>query len=144
MDLKKKWQSYLSNLQPGDDIEIEHLEFLSSPNNTADRILCLYKESSDKYILSVQVPSILASANDYPNPEDYEDGINGEYVRMQLGEYLIGYDKENFGGDDNICVFSDISDPKIREYLNRNGWGESGTTLYSINLPDKYGYAWNL
>ena len=84
MDLKKKWQSYLSNLQPGDDIEIEHLEFASSPNNTADRILCLYKESSDKYILSVQVPSILASANDYPNPEPTADLKQDIYQQLEL------------------------------------------------------------
>jgi len=147
MELKEQWQHFLSNLQVGEEVEIEHLEFSHTPGNTSDRILCLYKESNDEYRLSVEVPEILGLAEDYPNPEDYEDGINGEYVRMQLGEYLVGHIKEVYGGDENICVFTDISDPKISEYLNKNGWGDPGLELFEINLPEgNWGYwrAWNL
>ena len=144
MSLKEKWQDYLSGLKSRERVEIEHLEFAFAPGNTVDRILCLYKESNEKYVLSIQIPEILALSEDYPDPEEYEDGINGEYVRMQLGEYLIGYNCEVYGGDENICEFSDISDPTISAYLSKNGWGEDGLKLYEINLPDKFGNAWNL
>ena len=144
MNLQERWQVYLAALKSKEHVEIEHLEFPSAPGNTTDRILCIYKESNEKYFLSVQVPEVLGLAQNYPNPEDYEDGINGEYVRMQLGEYLIGYDCEMYGGDENVCEFADISDPKISEYLYKNGWGEAGLELYEINLPDKFGNAWNL
>ena len=49
-----------------------------------------------------------------------------------------------YRGDENVCEFADISDPKISEYLYKNGWGEAGLELYEINLPDKFGNAWNL
>ena len=103
---------------------------------------CLDKLDHAKFVLSVQIPKVLALAEDYPDHEDYEDGINGEYVRMRLGEYLVGHDKEQFGGDNNECIFENLDDPKIFKFLEKNGWGVEA--LYLINLPNQYGEAWNL
>ena len=144
MSTKEKWWVYLSSLPIGEEVELEHLEFALTHGNTSDRILCLAKESKIKYTLSIRIPEILALAEDYPDPEHYEHGIDGEYVRMQLGEHLVGYNYENFGGDKNIYTFESLDDPGISEYLYKNGWGELGMQLHEINLPDEYGNAWNL
>ena len=142
MEQKELWKAYLSKLDVGEHIEIEHLEFSFAPGNTADRIICLDKLDHAKFVLSVQIPKVLALAEDYPDHEDYEDGINGEYVRMRLGEYLVGHDKEQFGGDNNECIFENLDDPKIFKFLEKNGWGVEA--LYLINIPNQYGEAWNL
>ena len=142
MENIKQWAEYLSNLQVGDEVEIEHLEFAFAPGNTVDRILCLNKSEEDKYLLSVEEPVILAPAEMYPDREEYEDGINGEDVRMQLGQNLVGYDKNKHGGEQNICLFQRVDDPRVTEYLQKNGWGN--LKLHEINLPDEFGGAWNL
>ena len=144
MSKEKSWEIYLANLEVGDSIEIEHLEFAFSPANTADRILCLDKTGQKEFVLSIQSLEVLALAEDYSDPEDYENGIDGKDVRMRLGEYLVGYDKDYVGGEENICTFAEITDPNISEYLFKNGWGDKGICLHDINLPDAYGCAWNL
>ena len=78
----------------------------------------------------------------YPDREEYEDGINGEDVRMQLGQNLVGYDKNKHGGEQNQCLFQRVDDPSVTEYLKKNGWGN--LKLHEINLPDEFGGAWNL
>ena len=122
------WIEYGNEMKIGDHHEVYYWENPVSPGYTNDLCLFLSKSSSEKLSLYIMTPQRLCLIEETESerendPDFFPEEINGEPVRRCLGEYYIGYDFYDYPdpNENNEIEFKAFSDPKINEWLKKNG-----------------------
>ena len=127
MTYLKSWITFGEKMKIGNCEEVYYWEDAISPGYTDDICLLLRKIDENTFSLSLATPRRLGLIGedyeeDYDDEEDYVDEINGEEIKMELGEYYIGNDFNSYPDRDieNQVTFNKFDDAKINLWLKKN------------------------
>ena len=124
MTYLKSWITFGEKMKIGDCEEVYYWEEYFRPGFTDDICLLLRKIDENTFSLSLASPRRLAEIGEIDVDEDlgYVDDIDGVWVKMELGEYYIGYDYDSFPDPDieNQVTFNKFDDPEINLWLKKN------------------------
>ena len=124
MTYLKSWINFGEKMKIGECEEVYYWEEYFRPGFTDDVCLLLRKIDENTFSLSLGSPRRLAEIGEIDVDEDlgYVDDIDGVWVKMELGEYYIGYDYESFPDPnvENQVTFNKFDDPKINLWLKEN------------------------
>ena len=124
MTYLNSWITFGEKMKIGDCEEVYYWEEYFRPGFTDDICLLLRKIDENTFSLSLASPRRLAEIGEIDVDEDlgYVDDIDGVWVKMELGEYYIGYDYDSFPDPDveNQVTFNKFDDAKINLWLKKN------------------------
>ena len=124
MTYLNSWITFGEKVKIGECEEVYYWEDAISPGYTDDICLLLRKIDENTFSLSLGSPHHLAEIGEIDVDEDlgYVDDIDGVWVKMELGEYYIGYDYDSFPDPDveNQVTFNKFDDAKINLWLKKN------------------------
>ena len=124
MTYLNSWITFGKKVKIGECEEVYYWEDAISPGYTDDICLLLRKIDENTFSLSLGSPRRLAEIGEIDVDEDlgYVDDIDGVWVKMELGEYYIGYDYDSFPDPDveNQVTFNKFDDAKINLWLKKN------------------------
>ena len=124
MTYLNSWITFGAKMKIGECEEVYYWEDAISPGYTDDICLLLRKIDENTFSLSLATPRRLGLIGEIDVDMDlgYVDEINGVEVKMELGEYYIGYDFNSFPEQDieNQVTFNKFDDAKINLWLNKN------------------------
>ena len=124
MTYLNSWITFGEKMKIGECEEVYYWEDAISPGYTDDICLLLRKIDENTFSLSLASPRRLAEIGEIDVDEDlgYVDDIDGVWVKMELGEYYIGYDYDSFPDPDveNQVTFNKFDDAKINLWLKKN------------------------
>ncbi len=124
MTYLKSWITFGEKMKIGDCEEVYYWEDYFRPGFTDDICLLLSKIDENTFSLSLGSPRRLAEIGEIDVDEDlgYVDDIDGVWVKMELGEYYIGYDYDSFPDPDveNQVTFNKFEEAKINLWFKKN------------------------
>ena len=124
MTYLNSWITFGKKVKIGECEEVYYWEDAISPGYTDDICLLLRKIDENTFSLYLATPRRLAEIWEIDVDEDlgYVDDIDGVWVKMELGEYYIGYDYDSFPDPDveNQVTFNKFDDAKINLWLKKN------------------------